>query len=510
MRIGIDLGTTNTVVSYIDDNGIWKVLQFRQCGRDGEPAFLPSCIAVRDGNILVGQPALLHAVEHPDEFLGDTKYDISDPDKRYNVGGLSLDPVKSAELVLREVYRELQRQFPQEQHFNAFVTVPARLGNEGRQATKSALRAAGFETANECLTDEPIAAAIAYSTRLDQDRLVLVVDIGGGTFDLSLMKTSIIGSAVHPDRLEPVAWDSDLHLGGNDVDDLLVRLMTKKFRKDGGPDLYAPPGTVFPRVEETRAAAFIRAQTFQLKAQLYAPGATMASVYVPDLLDGVSLDFLITREEYMQEMRGLTQRFSECLQGVFSTSEYVPANVDHVLVVGGMAHEICLAELLDVMFGKENVIIPEDSMYLISKGAAVCNSNQHLHIENKAYSSIGLLRNGRKDVVPIITEGTAVHAGDVFHAEISPELEKATSIGIELVEYRGKFHRDACTTILRCNLPLSGEYQTKSLIYQLLHKPGTPKLRFDAIFTEDKILQIMVTQEDGSVRALDVRLGGRS
>ncbi len=510
MRVGIDLGTTNTVVSYIDDNGIWNVLRFRQSGRDGEPAFLPSCLAVKDGSIIVGQPAILHAIEHPDDFLGDTKYDMGDPDKRYNVGGMQLDPVHSAEYILREAYRELKRQFPHETSFNAFVTVPARLGNEGRQATKAALRAAGFETASECLTDEPIAAAIAYSTMLDRDRLVLVVDIGGGTFDLSLLKTSILGSALHPDRLEPVAWDSDLHLGGNDVDDLLVRLMTRKFIEDGGRDLYAPRGTIFARKEETRAAALIRAQTFQLKTQLYAEGSTMASISLPDLLDGRSLDFTITREAYMHEMRELTMRFSQVLQNVFSGSGYVTANVDHVLVVGGMAHEICLAELLDVMFGKENLIIPEDSMFLVSKGAAICNSNQRLHIENKAYSSIGLLKNGRKEVVPIITEGTAVHAGDVFEAEISPEQSDATSINIELVEYRGEFDPETCTTILRKTLPLAADTRPGSIFSQLLRRPLMPRLQFDAIFSEDKILQITVTQEDGSKRNLDVRLGGRN
>lgn len=510
MKVGIDLGTTNTVVSYIDDNGIWNLLPFRQCGRDGEPAFLPSCLAVRDGRVIVGQPAILHAVEHPDDFIGNTKYDMGDPDKRYNVCGMELDPVHCAEYILHEAYLELRRQFPSERTFNAFVTVPARLGNEGRQATKEALRAAGFETGMECLTDEPIAAAIAYSTMLDKDRLVLVVDIGGGTFDLSLMKTSILGTALHPDRLEPVAWDSDLHLGGNDVDELLVRLMTRKFVQDGGRDLYAPRGTIFASKEETRAAALIRAQTFQLKSQLYAEGSAMASVVLPELLDGKTLDFTITREEYMHEMRELTTRFSRCLQNVFSGSGYVPANVDHVLVVGGMAHEICLAELLDVMFGRENLIIPMDSMFLVSKGAAICNSNQRLHIENKAYSSIGLLKNGRTSVVPIITEGTAVHTGDVFAAEVQPEQEGATSINIELVEYRGEFDPRTCTTILRRTLPLAADGKPGGLFRQLLRKPSLPKLQFDAVFTEDKILQIVVTQTDGTKRDLDVRLGGRN
>ena len=510
MRVGIDLGTTNTVVSYIDENGIWKLMRFEQCGRDSDPAFLPSCIAVKNGSVIVGQPALLHGMEHPDDFIADTKYDMGDPEKHYHVGGLSLDPGDCAECILREVWHELSRQFPQERSFQAFVTVPARFGNEARQATKAALRAAGFETGEEALTDEPIAAAIAYSTRLDRDRLVLVVDIGGGTFDLSLLKTSIVGAAVHPDRLEPVSLDSDLHLGGNDVDELLVRMMTRQFAEETGHDLYAPPGTIFARAEETRAAALIRAQAFQLKTQLYTEDTPLASVYLPDLLDGESLSFTLTREVYRHEMRELTTRFSRTLQNVFAGTGYAVSDVDHVLVVGGMAHEICLRDLLTRMFGRERLIVPDDSMFLVCRGAAVCNSNQRIHIENKAYSSIGILKKGRTAVVPIIAEGAAVHLGDVFRAELQPEQEGATSIGIELVEYRGTFDPATCSTILRANIPLADSMPQNGLLRQLLRRPAMPKLKFEAVFTEDKILQMTVTQTDGTRHALDVRLGGRN
>ena len=510
MRVGIDLGTTNTVVSYIDENGYWKLLQFRQNGRDRDPAFLPSCVAVKNGSVIVGQPALLHGVEHPDDFIADTKYDMGDPEKHYHVGGLLLDPGMCAEYILREVLHELNRQFPQERSFHAFVTVPARFGNEARQATKAALMAAGFETDKETLTDEPIAAAIAYSTRLDRDKLVLVVDIGGGTFDLSLLKTSIVGSALHPDRLEPVAWESDLHLGGNDVDDLLVRMMTRKFAEETGHDLYAPPGTIFARPEETRAAALIRAQALRLKSQLYSEDMGVASVYLPQLLDGKELDFSLTREVYQHEMRELTMRFSHMVQNVFSGSGYAVGDVDHVLIVGGMAHEICLRELLARMFGRGRLIIPDDPMFLVSKGAAICNSNQKIHIENKAYSSIGILKKGRTAVVPIIAEGAAVHTGDVFKAELQPEQAGATSVSIELVEYRGQFDPRTCTTILRTSVPLADSTPQSGILHQILRRQPLPKLKFEAIFTEDKILQITVTQTDGTRHALDVRLGGRS
>ncbi len=226
MRVGIDLGTTNTLVSYVDENGTWKLLKFEHSGRRENPYFLPSCLAIKNGSIIVGQPAIDYCLEHPDLFLSNTKYDMGKTGTVYHLENYAITPQEAAQHILNEVYKELTFQFPRETTFNAFVTVPARFGNEARQTTKAALISSNFETDESCLTDEPIAAAVAYSSMLTEDNLVLVVDIGGGTFDLSLLKTSMIGSVV-TNRLEPVAWNGELRLGGNDVDEILIKKMAQ-------------------------------------------------------------------------------------------------------------------------------------------------------------------------------------------------------------------------------------------------------------------------------------------
>ena len=511
MRIGIDLGTTNTVASYIDENGIWKLLEFRKSGSTENPCFLPSCVAVENGVIIVGQPAIDHGLEHPDEFVSNTKYDMGRADRKYTIGGITLTPVQAAEYILKEVYNELYSQFPGESSFNAFVTVPARFRTEARAATKEALRNSGFQTDENCLTDEPIAAAVAYSTRLDSDKLVLVVDIGGGTYDLSLLKTTIVGAANTSSRLEPVGWDGDLHLGGNDVDELLVKRMTAAFISNGGKDLYAKPGSVFPTQEETRAAAMIRSMTLDLKKQLYAPGSEKASVFVPALLDGKDLDFTITRGEYESSMGETAVKMTRCLENIFVGSGYNRGAVDHVLVVGGMAHEVCLLRILEQMFGKERLIVPEDSMLLVSKGAAICNSNLRLHIENKAYTSVGLLSRSGQDVQPIIKEGESVKSGTMEPVYISPESADATGIEIKLVEYRGQFQPGNYTVVLSEIIQLAESGKSSGgLIGKLLGKKKLPKLKMTAEFTEDKLLRISVEQSDGRITDLSLRLGGKN
>ena len=285
MRVGIDLGTTNTVVSYIDENGSWKLLEFRKCGRTENLCLLPSCIAEQNGVIVVGQSALDRGLVEPAHLLKDKKTDLEPSrDRRtdmelsgsiaktFTIGRFTLTPQEVAEYILKEVYNELKRQFPNEKSFNAYVTVPAKFGHHARAATKTALRNAGFDMDENCLTDEPVAAAVAYSTKLEHDKLVLVVDIGGGTFDLSLLKSTIVMASGDKSRLIPVSWGGDPHLGGNNFDDLLVKKMAMAFLQNGGPDLYAQPGSTLPTPAETKAAAILRAQTFTLKNN-YTPKA---------------------------------------------------------------------------------------------------------------------------------------------------------------------------------------------------------------------------------------------
>ena len=202
-------------------------------------------------------------------------------------------------------------------------------------------------------------------------------------------------------------------------------------------------------------------------------------------------------------MNELASKMVSSIDEIFLKTSYSSGDVDHVLVVGGMAHEICLKKILEGLFGENRLIIPEDSMYLVSKGAAISNSNLRVHVENKAYTSIGLLKHTGTDVDVIIEEGSTVETGRVFRAELYPAAENATAMEIKLVEFTGRFSPDTSTVIL-CDTVQLAENAKEWSLFKKKHKP---KLLLNIVFTEDKLLKITVEQPNGDVVNLSLRLG---
>lgn len=511
MRIGIDLGTTNTVVSYIDENGMWKPIEFKRNGSKENPYFLPSCIAFNEGGRMVGQSAIDYGRQHPDRLLRNTKCSMGEYGKKFSIGSNMITPADVAQYILAEVKTELSSQFPGES-FNAYVTVPARFGEPARRATKTALKNAGFELNECCLTDEPISASIAYSSHLDKDKVVFVADVGGGTFDLALIKTAIVGSATSPDNIETLSWGGELNLGGNDFDECIIKDIARQVALETGKDLYVKGGTLLGSAEETRAADIIRSLPYQIKKQLYTEGATEAHIHEEGLMGDYNLDYTLTRDKYCSLMTDLVDTMSNHIDSTFVTSSYKMGDVDHVLVIGGMAKEICLIQLLESKFGKDRILIPQDAMMLVSRGAAICNSNLSLHVENRAYSSIGLVTEMGKNVALIIKEGDMVKYGTVFNEEVEASEADATSVFIKLAEYRGAFDPDRYNiifdeeVILKSGGKESGKDKMRKFANAVFGRKTLPRIKIRIDFTEDKILVLYVEQKDGSVSVLNHRL----
>lgn len=496
MNVGIDLGTTNTLACYVNSAGEIVKIKFRN-GRTENKYLLPSCIAVMpDGKILTGQPAVDKKTESPGLVLYNTKYYMEE-NKSWTVGRVSVTAEKAAEYILKEVYEELSVQFPDEKSFSAFVTVPARFDSQApRIATKKALQRAGF-CINEknSVIDEPISAAVAYSKYLTGKDTLLVVDIGGGTFDLSLIHSKIVGTSASVNRIIPIGWDGDLHLGGNTVDEVLLKLMCRKIKEDGEYDLSAQPDDMRYSAEQSSAAAILRNYIEPLKKQLYSQDSDDAEVYIDELLPDYDFDFTISREEYENAMQPVTERMKNIIQRLYKKNPVSMEQTDKILVVGGMAHECCLLKLLEDFFGKEKILIPEDSMYLVARGAAICSSNIQVHVDNVAYTSIGVLIKNRKDVDVIIHEGDIVDENFAVSRKYSTVNNNAWEINITVVEFKGKFSPHSYTVLVNKVFPLKRH----------LFRKNEP-LEFDFRFTEDKILKIIVTQPDGTKNPLDVRL----
>ena len=500
MRIGIDLGTTNTLACYVDAAGSVKWIEFEK-GRRGSKTLLPSCVAVDGESFTVGQPALDIAQRDPACAVGSTKYFMGDPDKVWVIGRKKLNAKDAAVLMLKEVMSELKRQFPQERSFHALVTVPARFDTQAPRAeTKQALAEAGFESdPDNSLMDEPVAAAAAYSKGLDSARNVLVVDIGGGTFDLSLLRSDIVGSASSVNRVQPVAWGGDMHLGGNDADEVITGLILDRVGEERGivfpaKDRTDPRNLAYDE-ETAHAVAVIRDECTAIKKQLYDPDTDGADVYICDLFEDYDCDMHISKEEYMNAASAMAEKMRAGLESVYARSTITPEETDCVLAVGGMARELCLQKILAEMFGSAKLLIPDNAMYLVSRGAAIVNSSVELHVISRAYSSIGVMIKGMTDVDVIVHEGEEITQDFRREREYTPELDNALCLNIHIVEFIGDFDPRKCKTVLR---------RTLTLKKRLLAKHQ----RVRAVFTlnKDNLMGVELTQTDGSRSALSVKL----
>ena len=516
MRIGIDLGTTNTVVSYIDENGEWHLFEFNEDTRSSESKyFLPSCIAVENGQVLIGQKAIDYGREYPDRFLCNTKCMMGEREKIASIGALDFTPVLVAQYILTEVRTELAAKFPREKEFNAFVTVPARFQEPARFDTKEALKNAGFTINKMCLADEPVSAAIAYSTKLNNGKKVFVADIGGGTFDLAIVQTSVIGGAVNTNSIQTLAWGGELSLGGNDFDKILIRDIADQVRLETGTDLPVDSGIIRGSKEENRAVSILHSLPYEVKKQMYSSGK--AFVTVNDLLPDYTLNYELDKDRYRNLVRILSEKMSTHIEKTLTRSGFTAGDIDSVLIVGGMAHEICLNEIIQRKFGADRVFVPDDAMVLVSKGASICNSNLELHVENRAFSSIGLLKKpgDRYTVEPLIREGEIIEENKnegskvLYDKVVSAASEDATYVSIKIAEYRGEFDPDDPCIIFEDKVVLRTDLKKSGLVKNIKKALGMkdlPKLRLVIEFTGDKVLILKVHQSDGSVKTLDHRV----
>lgn len=513
MNIGIDLGTTNTLVAFVDEFGNVKKLDFSN-GKSDNRCLLPSCIAY-DGEkdaILVGQAALDFVQNNPigsRRFIRDSKYSMGDDGKVWNIGRRSFDAEGVAVEILKEVMRELKSRFPEEKEFTAFVTVPARFETqEPRLATKSALKKAGFLPANEnnTLTDEPIAAAIAYSKELQDAANVLVVDFGGGTFDLSLLKSSMVGQAVSAERLEPIAWGGDKQLGGNNVDKVLFEIIADKVYADTGLDiridLSNSQALMKCRPEVLSAALTVRnyvQSSDGIKSKLFSRRNPEETVYISELFDDYTLKMTISAELYRQKMQPLADKMRKSIDDMYNSFSVSPEKTDKVLVVGGMAHELCLIDMLTEIFGAETLVIPDDSLYLVARGAAICNSRFKVHVDNKAYSSIAVVvaaPDGRSRTLDVIvSEGMTISDDFSVCRKYMPNADNAKYLQLSFIEYKGKFDSSKSNAFYEVELELNRPMKRNKQI-----------ITINYVFNEDKLFIINAQQIDGTVTQFSVRL----
>ncbi len=366
--IGIDLGTTNSVVAVMEA-GDPKVIPNEEGAR-----ITPSVVAWNDrGEVLVGQIAKRQAVVNPSNtvfsakrFIGRRFEEVGDElarvpfkvlrgkngDATFEIRGKQVTPQEvSAEVLMK--LKKAAEAYLGEKVTEAVITVPAYFNDAQRQATKDAGRIAGLDVKR--IVNEPTAAALAYGLDKKKEETIAVYDFGGGTFDISILE---VGDNV----VQVVSTNGDTHLGGDDIDYLLMDLLTADFRRDTGIDV-SKDKMVLQRLKDAAEQAKIELSNVQ-----------ETTVNLPFLTADASgpkhLQSRITRARLEQLIKPLVDRTMEPTRRALADAKKSPQQIDEVVLVGGSTRIPLVVETVKSFFGKDphKGVNPDE---VVAVGAAV-------------------------------------------------------------------------------------------------------------------------------------------
>ncbi len=342
--VGIDLGTTNSLVAFMEGDTPVVIP-----GEDGE-RLVPSVVAWTDDGVVVGNAARgtlmsdsASAVYSAKRLMGRDIEDVQEELKLFpfklaeglkpgevlkvSVGGLLLTPPEISAYVLQQLKKNAERFFGAPVT-KAVITVPAYFNDAQRQATKDAGRIAGLEVLR--LVNEPTAAALAYGLDKNKDGLIAVYDFGGGTFDISILK-------LHEGIFEVVATGGDTHLGGDDIDNLLIAIALDDIAGDLGEDVRG----------NGEAVQAVRRAVIEAKILLSIAETAMLNVLLPS---GKRYLRQITRAQFEELTAGVIARTAGPCKQALKDAGMTAAQIDEVVMVGGSTRIPAVRALVDDLF----------------------------------------------------------------------------------------------------------------------------------------------------------------
>jgi molecular chaperone DnaK len=363
--VGIDLGTTNSLVAYMQGESPVVIP-----GEDGLN-LVPSVVALDEHDqIIVGNAARKYLIETPERavysikrLMGRGVEDIREELKlfpfrladdlapgevlRIKLGDRTFTPPEISAFILRQLKRNAERFF-NAPVTKAVITVPAYFNDAQRQATKDAGRIAGLEVLR--LVNEPTAASLAYGLDKKQNGIVAVYDLGGGTFDISILK-------LHDGIFEVIATNGDTHLGGDDIDNLLIHIALDDIRGDLGTDLS----------RNGEAVATIRKAVIEAKIALSSQPATLLDVELPS---GKRYQREITREQFEQLIQPIIDRTVGPCKQALKDAKLKPEQIEEAVLVGGSTRIPKVRALVEELFRRKphTDLNPDE---VVALGAAV-------------------------------------------------------------------------------------------------------------------------------------------
>ena len=366
--IGIDLGTTNSVVAVME-GGQPVVIPNQEGGRT-----TPSVVGfTKGGERLVGQVAKRQAVTNPENtiysikrFMGRRYNEVSEEmklvpykvvagdnnDARVDAGGKKYSPPEISAMILGKL-KEAAEAYLGEKVTKAVITVPAYFNDAQRQATKDAGKIAGLEVMR--IINEPTAAALAYGLDRKKNETIAVYDFGGGTFDISILE---VGDGV----VEVKSTNGDTHLGGDNIDQRIIDWLIQEFKRDQGVDV-SKDQMALQRLKEAAEKAKIELSTL-FETEINLPFLTA------DASGPKHLAIKLTRARFEQMVADILDRSVEPCKKAMADANVTPANIDEVVLVGGSTRIPKVQEIVKNLFGKDpNRSVNPDEV--VAVGAAV-------------------------------------------------------------------------------------------------------------------------------------------
>ena len=328
--VGIDLGTTNSAVAVLE-GGDATVIANAEGART-----TPSVVAfAKNGEVLVGQPAKNQAVTNVDRTIRSVKRHIGTDWKSDPIDDKTYTPQEISARTLQKIKRDAES-YLGEEVTDAVITVPAYFNDAQRQATKDAGQIAGLNVLR--IVNEPTAAALAYGLdKGDKEQTILVFDLGGGTFDVSLLD---IGDGV----VEVRATSGDNHLGGDDWDQRIVDWLVEKFKSQNGIDL-TKDKMALQRLREAAEKAKIELSSGQ-STSINLPYITVDADKNP-----LFLDETLSRAEFQKITQDLLDRCRQPFQAVIKDAGISVSQIDHVVLVGGSTRMPAVTDLVKELTG---------------------------------------------------------------------------------------------------------------------------------------------------------------
>lgn len=459
--VGIDLGTTNSACCTLK-NGKFEMIKLSR-----RNDILPSVLIYsEDGGIKVGDDAKKRASINPDNYIKSSKTFMGDDNKIWNIEDEIFSPTIVAAELLKSINKSAKKFFKTEEAISAVITVPAYFTSKQRAETKKAGELAGFKV--DGIITEPVAAALAYGYEEDKDQTLLVVDLGGGTFDVTILN-------IDNNNYNTLAIEGDSKLGGDNFDQVILNIFLKNIRTEFGIDLSTFENSDLDKLTYSKALHTLSEKAEDAKILL--SQSEYVEVSIPNFIPGKSLECTITREDFKSDSYTLLSKIRRTINNTLINADLDEDDIDKVILVGGSSNIPFIREIVREIFDKE-AYSDMDLSKIVAMGAAL-----RANIEESGFSSprditahsLGIKIVGNKFSV-IIPKNTSYPTSKTETYTTTVDYQEVIDISV----YEGEDE-------LATNNKFYGGFKLSDIQHAL---QGVPKIDVTFEFDKDQILHV--------------------